>query len=405
MIRKLFPILFLLCFFSCVYAKDARTLSVAERNAAQGFNDTIDRTADDFVEAYVAVAEPGDYLYSTFGHAAFHLKCPKFDLDYYYTMESEGNKDNTLQFLAGNLKMGLFYLPAEEFTRTYAEENRGIKEWKLNLTPLQKQRLWALLDKYVKEWQDIPYDYYHRGCAITMVDIMNELIGKENIHYSESWPANLHGTVRETGYYALQGQNEWAQFWMCIMVGNEIDKKLPNERLLYVPMDLVEAWQNATIDGHALLDSKTLETLPTGERKKTTYLTPFALSIILLILALMSFGTLFINAQWARSCGTIVDYIILSVVTLIGIFMTYLLYVSKLPCTDWNWLYIAFNPLPAVFWHWRKYWAFPYAVLMLGWVVAMICAPHLLSLWSHMLIICAFAIILMKEKKLNNKKI
>ena len=365
---------------------------------AQGFDDTIDRMADGFVEAYIAVAEPGDYLYSTFGHAAYHLKCPTFDLDYYYTMESEGIKDNTLRFLAGNLKMGLFYLPAEDFTKTYAEESRGIKEWKLNLTPSQKQRLWALLDKHVKEWQDIPYDYYHRGCAITMVDVMNELIGRENIIYSESWPANLHGTVRETGYYALQGQNEWAQFWMCILVGNEIDKTLPNERLLYVPMDLVEAWQKATIDGHALLDTKTLETLPAGERKMATSLTPLALSIILLVLALMSFGTLFVNVRWARSCGTIVDYLILSVVTLIGIFMTYLLFVSKLPCTDWNWLYIAFNPLPAIFWHWRKYWALPYAVLMLGWVIAMICATYLLALWSHLLIICAFAIILVKEK-------
>ena len=371
---------------------------------AQGFDDTIDRMADGFVEAYIAVAEPGDYLYSTFGHAAYHLKCPTFDLDYYYTMESEGIKDNTLRFLAGNLKMGLFYLPAEDFTKTYAEESRGIKEWKLNLTPSQKQRLWALLDKHVKEWQDIPYDYYHRGCAITMVDVMNELIGRENIIYSESWPANLHGTVRETGYYALQGQNEWAQFWMCIMVGDEIDQKLPNERLLYVPYDLVEAWQKATVHGQPLLDSKTLETLPSGERKKITCLTPLALSTILLALALLSLGMLFVNTQWARCCSAIVDYIILCVVTLIGIFMTYLLFVSKLPCTDWNWLYIAFNPLPAFFWYWRKYWAFPYAVLMLGWVIAMICAPYLLALWSHMLIICAFVVILLKNF-INNKKI
>ena len=46
---------------------------VAERNAAQGFNDTIDRLAEDFVEAYVVVADPGEVLYSVLGHACLHF--------------------------------------------------------------------------------------------------------------------------------------------------------------------------------------------------------------------------------------------------------------------------------------------------------------------------------------------
>ena len=75
------------------------TLSVAERNALQGFNDTIDRLAEDFVEAYVSIAEPGDYLYTTLGHAAYHLKCPTFGLDYYFTMEGESSKGALWRFL------------------------------------------------------------------------------------------------------------------------------------------------------------------------------------------------------------------------------------------------------------------------------------------------------------------
>ena len=77
----------------------AGELTVAERNAQQGFNDTIDRLAEDFVEAYVSIAEPGDYLYTTLGHAAYHLKCPTFNLDYYFTMEGESSKDAVFRFL------------------------------------------------------------------------------------------------------------------------------------------------------------------------------------------------------------------------------------------------------------------------------------------------------------------
>ncbi len=401
-VRKIITII--LFFSFAMMTKGQDSLSVAERNALQGFNDTIDRLAEDFIEAYVAVAEPGDYLYSVFGHAAYHLKCPAFDLDYYYTMESEDEPKVLPRLLAGDLKMGMFFFPANDFLAYYASENRGVTEWKMNLTPLQKQHLWAILDKHVKEWQGMPYDYYHHGCAITMVDMMSELVGRKNILYTEPWPTRLTGTARETGYVALK-EHPWAQFCICLLVGNEIDKVIPSDRLLYVPADLAEIWKKATINGKPILDSKPIEILPAGIRKKRTGCTPLEVSWGLLLMALLSFGTLFTKATWLKQCGKIVDYTILGVVTLIGLFMTYLLFVSKLPCTEWNWLYIAFNPLPAIGWYWRKYWALPYAGIMLGWVIAMICVPHLLALWPHIVIVCALIVVLVKEYLKNSLKI
>ena len=162
-------------------------------------------------------------------------------------------------------------------------------------------------------------------------------------------------------------------------------------------MDLVEVWQKATINGCPILDREPIEILPAGTRQKGTWCTPLFVSIVMLILALLSLGTLFIKTRWIKISGIIVDYAILGVVTLIGLFMTYLLFVSKLPCTNWNWLYIAFNPLPAIFWHWRRYWALPYAILMLVWIVGMLCAPHLLALYPHLIIISAFMILLIKD--------
>ena len=53
-------------------------MSVAERNAAQGFNDTIDRLAPDFVQVSLCIADPTDqsqdYLGIT-GHAFLRLQC------------------------------------------------------------------------------------------------------------------------------------------------------------------------------------------------------------------------------------------------------------------------------------------------------------------------------------------
>ncbi|MBR6354844.1 MAG: hypothetical protein IKS01_03595 [Paludibacteraceae bacterium] len=69
--------------------KEEKALTVAERNALQGFNDTIDRLADDFVEAYVVIADPGDVLYSILGHACLHLRCSAFGLNYILSYESK----------------------------------------------------------------------------------------------------------------------------------------------------------------------------------------------------------------------------------------------------------------------------------------------------------------------------
>ena len=396
MLRKIHTILSLLLLAASVSAQEP-AMSVAERNAAQGFNDTIDRLAPDFVKAYVSIAEPGDYLYTTLGHAAYHLQCPAFGLDYYFSMEGENSKDAVFRFLAGKLKMGLLPIDPESYLSFYKEENRGVREWELNLSPQNKQRLWAVLDSLTSAWQNLPYDYYHRCCAITIVNVMNELVGRENIHYAEPWPDKFKRTPREFIYYALRGHDEWTQFFICILAGNEVDKDIPNERKFIVPMDVVEAWQKATVDGKPLLSDTYVDILPPGVRRPDSWWTPTHIAIILLVLALLSCGTLWISNKWVKRIGLLVDYVILGIITLIGLSMTYLLFVSNLCCTDWNWLYIAFNPLPAIFWYWRRYWALPYAFMLFIWVVAMLCVPHLLALSSHIILALSFIVVLVKQ--------
>lgn len=74
--KWLYAILFL--FASQMSWANRDTLSIAEQNAQQGFNDNINRLADDFVDVYVVVSTPGDVLYSILGHAALYLVCRYF---------------------------------------------------------------------------------------------------------------------------------------------------------------------------------------------------------------------------------------------------------------------------------------------------------------------------------------
>ena len=65
MLKKIHIILSLLLFAASVSAQDP-AMTVAERNAAQGFNDTIDRLAPAFVTVSLVVCDPDEVLYSSY---------------------------------------------------------------------------------------------------------------------------------------------------------------------------------------------------------------------------------------------------------------------------------------------------------------------------------------------------
>lgn len=94
----------------------------------------------------------------------------------------------------------------------------------------------------------------------------------------------------------------------------------------------------------------------------------------------------------------ILDFIVLCVQCLIGCMVTYLVLFSKLPCTNWNWLIIPYNILPAIFWYWRRYWGVPYAIVLAIWIISMLSYPHLLVETAVVCIVMAFIVVLLKQK-------
>ncbi len=352
------------------------------------FNDHVDRTAEDFVIASLLVADPGTVLYSVLGHACIRLQCPDFGLDYCFSYESEDVSQKVLDFLAGKLMMGLFAIPVENYCAFYRKEGRGVYEYKLNLPIEVKQELWRVIDEQLAKGFRLPYDYYRKNCATASADFLNEALGDIKIKYDKSLRENPH-TAREM-YFKYTNPNSWTRFLSVFIAGNETDILHYNDRQLIVPMALVDAWKMATVNGEPLLASEP-NILVKGEPKVADgWFTPMVLAIILLILSIA-------NLFWKRSYF---DWLMLAAQTLVGCFMTYLICFSDLCCTDWNWLIIPFNPLPLIFWHWRKYWALPYAGVLTIWCLAMAAMTiwgHIRVDWSHILMVVSWIIIVIKQ--------
>lgn len=370
---------------------------------AQDFNDGIDRSAPDFVTVSLVVCDPDEVLYSTLGHAALHLKCPTFDLDYVFSYESENVRDKIWTFLKGDLKMGMFAVPTEEFLSGYRETGRGVREYTLNLSPEQKQRLWEVMDHHVDEGANIPYDYFHRGCAKSVVMVVREAIGTEAIHYAP-WPDKYTKQTQRELVRNFITDAPWEEFFMYFLIGVDGDKRYPPEKKLIVPTDLVEVWQSATLEsGEKMLDATPRVLLESTRSNRGTWCTPLLVSLLLLLLIISSMIVERVgNSTW-KKIGQIIDYSALVLFTLVGVVMTYLICFSGLPCTDWNWLIIPFNILPALCWRWRRYWALAYAAIIGIWCVVMAGEwlwGHVLVDWAHIIFALALAILLLKQSKI-----
>lgn len=351
------------------------------------FHDHINRQAEDFIRVSLVVCDPSDILYSTLGHACLHLQCPTFDKDFFFSYESEGVRNKVWTFLRGDLKMGMAAWEPNEFLSMYAAEGRGVREYLLHLSPQQEQALWYYMDQRVDMGLNLPYDYFHRGCAKSVVEVVNRALGSHAIQYG-AWPERFREkTLRELVADFIT-DSPWNEFILYFLVGTEGDADCALEKKLIIPSDLVEVWQHATIDGHPLLSSEPHVLVETSASTSasaftfasiSTWFTPLLVAILLL---LVSWWT-----PWPM----------LVVQTLLGLMLCYLVGFSDLPCTHWNWLIIPFNPLPIILWHWRRYWALPWAAILAGWIVAMLAYPHTLVDWPHIVLTAAIILSYMCE--------
>ena len=405
--RWVYIILLLLC--SSVFAfgqtRDDTDLSlsdhareVAERNAAQGFNDTIDRLAEDFVTVSLVVSEPGEVLYSVLGHACLHLQCPTFGLDYIFTYESEGVRGKVFRFLLNDLNMGMMSLYMNDYLQPYKEEGRGVKEYRLNLPPEVKSELWRMCDERVGQGMYLEYDPVKRGCAISVVHSVEDAIRSANemtgnnyqIVYPE-WGNKSNRTIREIFYdNAAKG---WGLFWCMTMVsGRYVDNPdIPEEEKLIAPFELVERWQVATINGLPIISEEPIELAPSQKQYNGEWFSPLVFALLLFVLSIIGMFTK----------NSYLDYAFLSLYTIFSLLITYMLVFPSMPNTDWNWLIIPFNILPAICWKWRKKWALPYVIVIALWCICMLCAPHRLVEYTHIILATSFGIILLKQKYIN----
>lgn len=284
--KKVYTILLLLVAFSMSLPAQEQEMSVAERNAAQGFNDTIDRLAPDFVTVSLCVAEPTTKFQDhtgILGHAFLRLQCPTFGLDYCFSYESEPIEGNTWDFITGKLKMGMFAIPTDEYVEDYRKWERAVHEYRINMPPEAELRLWEQMDNHMMLEQDMPKNLIKYGCAGTALKYVEYALKPDTIDY-ETLPSKFYDlSIMEIASQHLENF-PWDYLWMRITLGRKLESMTNPKQKIVFPMDLVDVWSQAKINGKPLLTyvGDLVEAEPVKVEKP--WFTPQVCGILLLIL-------------------------------------------------------------------------------------------------------------------------
>ena len=333
---------------------------------------SLDNLPEDFVEASVVIASPGTKLYTVLGHASIRMQCPKYKMDYVFSYEAEDAASHVLKYLSGQLRMGVRMIPTQTFVDSYKAEGRSVAEYKLNLPIEVKQHLWQILDEGV-EGRDVPYDFLRHGCALSVLQWLVQ--ATEGNMVFAPWGDEIRNKSRkEIACGAME--NRWHRFIFSTIVGGDAyytDSDVMGK--VVVPTQLVDVLSEATAYGKPIL-KKEPHYLCQEETEQSQ--TPFSPLVVGVLILALSVSNVYFRNKYLHG-------VLLASQTTAGVFFAYLLLFSSLPCTQWNWLFIPFNPIPVMCWKWRDRVGTPFAIMTMVWAAGMALYPHQLVETAHIL--------------------
>ncbi len=193
---------------------------------------------------------PGSELYTAFGHSAIRVNDPLQDIDFVYNYGtfSFNTPNFYLKFIRGDLNYMLSVSDYKRFMRVYEHENRNVKEQVLNLTQIQKQKLFDVLEKNkLPENKYYLYDFIFDNCATRIRDVFKKALNND-IQFSDS-------TLRDISFREILEsyltESKWSRFGINLVLGSLIDKTATASEYMFIPDYLMNAFSNAQIKNNS----------------------------------------------------------------------------------------------------------------------------------------------------------
>ena len=306
--------------------------------------------SSNFVTASLLILQPGESMYSKFGHSAIRLECPTHNLDYCFTFENDASGKNVFRYFTGNANACFMSVETQRFVKSYS--NRGLIQYELNLTLHEKQLLWKLLDEQITNGEDIKFNVYN-NCTSEIFNILKACLIDESIEFNPNDYSKLNNGKKIR--YLMKNQ-PWLEFLGISFAGTDADVTWDLEDTLS-PEILVGNLKNAYIikvngeKRNVITGKKVL-----SPNRKTFNLNVMTPAVVFgLLFAFVLIITLLLLKWELHWLGTTIDSFLLLAQTIIGCVLIYMSLIQSLFGQHWNWYIIPFNPLPLIIWLiWHK---------------------------------------------------
>ncbi len=201
--------------------------------------------------AYITLitCDPGEQLYSTFGHSAIGVIDPEQGINWvfnYGTFNFEVPHFYS-KFVSGKLLYQLSYGSKERFLYEYKRSQRRVTEDVLNLTAYQKQELFhQLKNNSLPENREYQYDFFFDNCATRIVDLVYKALGDSLVYHADSSRKEI--TYRNLIDIYLP-KSHWSDFGIDLALGSVIDKPANPRQQAFLPDYLRDYLSRCTING------------------------------------------------------------------------------------------------------------------------------------------------------------
>ncbi|WP_194976208.1 Lnb N-terminal periplasmic domain-containing protein [Aquiflexum lacus] len=193
--------------------------------------------------------DPGDELYSAFGHSAIRVfdKSSGQDFVFNYGTFDFNVPFFYVKFTQRTLDYMLSLTSYDRFLVEYNYNQRGVREQVLDLSPEQTNKMVEFLKvNYLPVNRFYRYDFFYDNCATRIRDAMEEVLGKQ-LDWNED-PVAEQKTFRnmiDEYVYRLA----WADFGIDLALGSVIDVKAKEREKQFLPDYMEAAFGRAIIIG------------------------------------------------------------------------------------------------------------------------------------------------------------
>jgi len=239
----------------------------------------------------ILTCDPGQDVYSMYGHTAIRITDPeqKLDIVFNYGLFSFDAPNFIYRFAKGQTDYLMGYEKFSSFLPQYEEEKRSVYEQVLNLSPEGKSLLFqALLQNARPENREYRYNFFMDNCATRVRDMIERNAGVK-IQFTDNHPTESYRDLIKKFHHSFR----WIDLGIDLLVGKKADQAVSAYGQMFLPEYLMNQFSMAqiSVDGKTqplVLETRTLKEFPNTKLNSDLPWPSFVFGIIFLIAAVLS---------------------------------------------------------------------------------------------------------------------